>query len=916
MQEVAKLLASHLAHYQPSTRDWQNSTTNRQNQALERNLREIFLIRNEKFHFEKEKFQLFRHNLDQLCCLLNEAVNSGITTLQGTNRTYPSLSGLVGFLELLELVDLGHFNLVSGPDQNLFVFTDDLKTKCLAVMRECNDLVTKALSKAYETEPDVPRWVNSKVWKDIKRRELASETFQLVFERFSCKANHRVLLELSALTSVQKRSPELHLFLSACSDNGETEKWKGTQCTSGRLQDCQKEIVDLCSELTSVSAMAHKLQLLPQKEQLLSAWTPMLFHDPMHHPILNNLASQSLAERINSGMFKRQTVRDLIAQIHDNQSVKAHYTLKAKRALAAELGYCLLDFFDASLDSKDICFFGPLQSNSKRDSFYRSFSSQIPSSPKLRIFHIGHPVLLSFAKILLELDDGEAITLDIRPHYGEENTQAWSQLLASLDSLLEQGARLEDSYTEAIRGCLSVYIQLQNVKPEGTLADITIRDKLYHHIVQHLESALENCSPNTGLKRHHCMNLGSDSTMEPMNKRNSTTMERDDSLLRVHDMPEELSNAYDDLLRRQAGLGKDLSNTEARSSWTKVQPPKDRCDFKAAIICALPLEFDAIRSLFDFTWKEHYHHYGKLKGDTNHYVNGRIGDLDIVVLLLSSMGKASAGTAAARLQCSYPELEVVFLAGICGGIPEVRSPNGGKNEVLLGDVVVSSNMVQYDFGRRYQDNFVTKQPIHTARKLISNFLIHLKTDVFVDDVTERSAEVLEQMQQSNPKYRYPGSANDRLYKPSYQHQVDTLVLCTCFSSPSLICGRCRGVSCDEAGCNKEFLIPRSRLEEKVALEDQGNICKAQRPLIFLGRFGSGDTVLKSSHDRDGLAQRLGIEAFEMESAGLWEDLPCIVVKGVCDYADSHKNKKWQDFAAATSASVVKALLERYIITDK
>lgn len=66
------------------------------------------------------------------------------------------------------------------------------------------------------------------------------------------------------------------------------------------------------------------------------------------------------------------------------------------------------------------------------------------------------------------------------------------------------------------------------------------------------------------------------------------------------------------------------------------------------------------------------------------------------------MGKVSAGTAAARLQCSYPELEVVFLAGICGGIPEVQSPNGAKREVLLGDVVVSSHMVQYDFGRRYQ----------------------------------------------------------------------------------------------------------------------------------------------------------------------------------------------------------------------
>ncbi|TVY70414.1 hypothetical protein Focb16_v000112 [Fusarium oxysporum f. sp. cubense] len=798
-----------------------------------------------------------------------------------------------------------------------------MKTKCLAVSRECNTLVTRALSKIHETEPNVPRRVKSDIWKDLKLRELASETFQLVFERFSCKANHRLLLELAALIPGQSTSPELQLFLSTCSDTAESEPWKGVQCTSGTQKFCREQIVDLCYELMSASEQNHKLQLLPQKGQLLSAWTPILSHDSNNHPILKNFASQSLAERITSGMFKRQTVRDLIAQQQGNQHTTVKYTLKAKRALAAELGYCLLDFFDASLDSKDICFFGSLQNHAERDIFYRSFSSQFPSSPEFRLFHIGHPVLLSFAKILLELDDGEAIPLDIRPHYGEENKQAWLQLLSSLDVLQERGARLEDSYTEAIRGCLNVHSQLQNIKPEGTQADITIRNKLYHHIVQHLETALENCAPNLGLKRQHSMNLEIESIMGPMNKRTRTTIEKDADLVHVFDIPGELSDAYRELLPRQADLGKDFPiksktfpDTTAGSSKGDAQPPKDRCGFKAAIICALPLEFDAIRSLFDFAWQGHHHHYGKLRGDTNHYVNGRIGDLDVVVLLLSSMGKVSAATAAASLRCSYTELEVVFLAGICGGIPEVQSPNGEKREVLLGDVIVSSNMVQYDFGRRYQDNFVTKQPIHTARKLINNFLIHLKTDVFLDDLTERSAEVLDRIQQSNPRYQYPGSASDRLYEPTYQHQIDTLVLCTCFSSPSLICERCRGVSCDEAGCDEEFLVPRYRLEEKVALEEQGNICEAQKPLIFLGRFGSGDTVLRSSQDRDRLAERLGIAAFEMESAGLWEDLPCIVVKGVCDYADSHKNKEWQDFAAATSASVVKALLERYIITDK
>ncbi|EMT64895.1 hypothetical protein FOC4_g10007592, partial [Fusarium odoratissimum] len=612
-------------------------------------------------------------------------------------------------------------------------------------------------------------------------------------------------------------------------------------------KDSQKEIIDLCYEMTSASGQNYKLQLLPQKGQLLSARMPILSHDSNSHPILKNSTSQSLAEMITSGMFKRQTVRDLIAQQQGNQHAKVHYTLKAKRALAAELGYCVLDFFDASLDSKDICFFGSLDNYTGRDRLYRSFSSQFPSSPEFRAFRIGHPVLLSLAKILLELDDGEAIPLDIRPHYGKENDRAWLQLLSSLDVLQEGGARLEDSYTEAIRGCLNVHSQLQHVKAEGPQADMLIRDKLYHHIVQHLETALENCLPNLGLKRQHSMNPEIESIMEPMNKRIRTIENNADSV-HVSDIPGEPSDTYRELPRRQDGLGKDVP---AGSFKGEAQPSKDRCGFKAAIICALPLEFDAIRSLFDSIWQEQHHHYGKLKGDTNHYVNGRIGDLDVVVLLLYSMGK-----------------------------------------------------------------FVTKQPIHTARKLINNFLIHLKTDVFLDDVTARSAEILERIQQSNPKYQHPGSASDRLYEPTYQHQIDTLVLCTCFSSPSLICERCRGVSCDEAGCDEKFLVARCRLQEKMLLEEQGDICEAQKPLIFLGRFGSGDTVLKSSKDRDGLAERLGIAAFEMESAGLWEDLPCVVVKGVCDYADSHKNKEWQNFAAATSASVVKALLERYIITDK
>ena len=74
--------------------------------------------------------------------------------------------------------------------------------------------------------------------------------------------------------------------------------------------------------------------------------------------------------------------------------------------------------------------------------------------------------------------------------------------------------------------------------------------------------------------------------------------------------------------------------------------------------------------------------------------------------------------------------------------------------------------------------------------------------------------------------------------------------------------------------------------------------------------------MKSGEDRDRIVKQYDIIAFEMEEAGFLNEVPCIIIKGVCDYADCHKNKRWQDFVAAMAAAAMKALLERYIQTDK
>lgn len=52
--------------------------------------------------------------------------------------------------------------------------------------------------------------------------------------------------------------------------------------------------------------------------------------------------------------------------------------------------------------------------------------------------------------------------------------------------------------------------------------------------------------------------------------------------------------------------------------------------------------------------------------------------------------------------------------------------------------------------------------------------------------------------------------------------------------------------------------------------------------------------MKNAVEWDGLARNFGAKCIEMEATGLMNDFPCIVVQGVCDYADSQKNDVGQE----------------------
>lgn len=87
------------------------------------------------------------------------------------------------------------------------------------------------------------------------------------------------------------------------------------------------------------------------------------------------------------------------------------------------------------------------------------------------------------------------------------------------------------------------------------------------------------------------------------------------------------------------------------------------------------------------------------------------------------------------------------------------------------------------------------------------------------------------------------------------------------------------------------------------------------PAIHFGLIASRDSVIKSGEDRDRIIVEGDSITFEIEGAGIWDNLLYIVIKGACDYADSHKSKGWQQYAAATAASCAKALLSFWVLSN-
>ncbi|KAK1781062.1 hypothetical protein QBC45DRAFT_449553 [Copromyces sp. CBS 386.78] len=291
----------------------------------------------------------------------------------------------------------------------------------------------------------------------------------------------------------------------------------------------------------------------------------------------------------------------------------------------------------------------------------------------------------------------------------------------------------------------------------------------------------------------------------------------------------------------------------------RTDNPRSHSNYTIGWVCALSKELTAATAMLDV---EHEDNIPIPEDDDNIYTRGSIRDHNIVIACLPEgfTGTNTAATVVKEMLRTFPSIRFGLMVGIGGGIPNIPD-----HDVRLGDVVVSvpqdtyGGVVQWDLGKAEQEGFKRTGSLnHPPKSLLS--------------------AMANEWPLLAPKYLRSDALRDILFESEYPHDKNK------FNHDCQLCDATRIVS-------REL--------------------RAAMMKIHYGLIASGNQVIKDAIVRDKLNDKLGgnVLYIEMEAAGLMNNFPCLVIRGICDYADSYKNKRWQEHAAAVAAAYAKELLE-------
>ncbi|KAL4791577.1 nucleoside phosphorylase domain-containing protein [Aspergillus venezuelensis] len=281
-------------------------------------------------------------------------------------------------------------------------------------------------------------------------------------------------------------------------------------------------------------------------------------------------------------------------------------------------------------------------------------------------------------------------------------------------------------------------------------------------------------------------------------------------------------------------------------------------------ICALKVELVAAVELLDVKFSVPP---GTPRNDDNVYMCGQMRDHNVVIACLpkDKYGVTAAASVAKDMMRSFIEVHTILMVGIGGGAPSQG------HDIKLGDVVVGvpakelGGVIHYDFGKATQDHgFQRTGYLNSTPTRLLSALQYIKTIHTTCGNQITSA---------------PDPQTDVIFKSSFVHQYHS------------------------QDCMQSCIMQTDQIIRQGRPDDT-----TDGPVIHYGLIASADRLMKDAIIRDHLAETEGVLCFEMETAGLVNRCPCVDIRGICDYSDTHKNDRWQGYAAATAAAYAKELL--------
>ncbi|KAF3316392.1 hypothetical protein TWF173_002238 [Orbilia oligospora] len=299
-----------------------------------------------------------------------------------------------------------------------------------------------------------------------------------------------------------------------------------------------------------------------------------------------------------------------------------------------------------------------------------------------------------------------------------------------------------------------------------------------------------------------------------------------------------------------------------------------RKEYTIGWLCSLPeSELIAARSMLDVRHKK----CELPSDDENLYTYGSISGHNIVIACMPpGIPRTSSTTKLVQpLSRNFPNMRIYLFIGIGSGIPRDPIPEDSQDDIHLGDVVVGWNkrpgipsIVQCNFQRLEIGEDEHIGSLDKPDRRLLNALTTLQKNH-----SNGRTEFAEHLKRS--RYSHPGLEKDHLYESTYNHIVG-------------------GSACSM--CDLYRLVDRPKRNTK--------------DLVFhLGTILSGNSGIKKSNTRDQLSRRFhDALCIETEAFGAMGDKLYLIVRGISDYADSHKNRTWQPYAATAAAALARELL--------